>query len=169
MRRARGFVPTLTWAAQILLDEETIQGEVLDCCSGDDSISLVIRGAPLVTKLTTNDMDPERDSNLHFNAAKKSNWENLPRPHWVVTKPPFIEAGRIIPAAVDHAIYGVAALLRLSFLEPTYDRQDFLSRNPPTKLIVLPRMDANDSITSAWMVWHKNRPWDSGSILVLEK
>lgn len=169
MRRIRSFVPTLGWAAQVLLDEEMIQGEVLDCCSGDDFISSVISSAPLVTKVTTNDINPERNSNLHFNAAKKSSWEQLPRPHWVVTKPPFIDAGRIIPAAVDHAIYGVAALLRLSFLEPTYDRQDFLSRTPPSKLIILPRMETSDSITSAWMIWRKNRPWDSGSILVLEK
>lgn len=169
MRRARGFVPTLGWATQVLLDEEIIQGEVLDCCSGSGEVSVILKGAPLITKVITNDLNPGLETDHKINAAKKHQWEQLPRPGWVVTKPPFVDAGRIIPAALEHSLHGVAALLRLSFLEPTYDRQDFLSRHPPSKLIVLPRIELSDSITSAWMIWRKNRPWDSGSILVLEK
>jgi len=167
--RGRDFNPSLTWATQILLDLEILQGEALDCCASAGNVSSVLKSAPLITKVTTNDINPDKPADYHFNAAKKASWELMPRPGWVITKPPFIEANRIIPAAVDHAIYGVAALLRLSFLEPTYERQDFLSRTPPSKLIILPRLNSLDSITSAWFIWRKNRPWDSGSIVVVEK
>jgi len=58
---------------------------------------------------------------------------------------------------------GLAFLLRLSWLEPTAARQDFLNQYPPKRLIVLPRHDfrgsgQTDSVTSAWMVWGHVEP-----------
>jgi hypothetical protein len=137
-----------------------INGEVLDCCNGEGLIG-TLRDSALIKTVHTNEQN--------LDPSKKNSWHEFPQVDWVVTHPPFIDANRIIPTAVDHVRTGVAALLRLSFLEPTYERQDFLSRTPPTKLIVLPRINATDSLTSAWFIWRKNRPWDSGSILVLEK
>lgn len=167
----REFSPTPEWAAQVLIDIELIQGEVLDCCAGDGRLALELSKAPLVSKVHTNEYSTEviRPVHTNLNPSKKSSWENLPKTNWIITRPPFIEANRIIPSALDHVIFGVAALLKLSFLEPTFDRQDFLSRTPPTKIIVLPRLEKNDSITTAWMIWRKNRPWESGSIVVMEK
>lgn len=58
------------------------------------------------------------------------------------------------------AIVGVAMLLRLSYLEPTKDRGHWLNDHPPTQMIVLPRISftgdgKTDSVTCAWMIWHK--------------
>jgi hypothetical protein len=54
-------------------------------------------------------------------------------------------------------------LLRLSWLEPTANRKEFLAYYPPDLLIVLPRTRYNpnsrsvDSVTTAWMVWYTLR------------
>ena len=57
---------------------------------------------------------------------------------------------------------GVAFLLRLSFVEPTNERGDWLEKNPPTGRITLPRYSftgdgRSDSVTAEWMIWHKDR------------
>jgi hypothetical protein len=58
-------------------------------------------------------------------------------------------------------VIGVVLLLRLSFLEPTDQRGDWLAENPPDMQIVLPRWSykengKTDSVTTAWMVWLRN-------------
>lgn len=76
---------------------------------------------------------------------------------WVVTNPPWNLASCISQHAMEHARSGVALLLRLSFLEATKERQ-WLKRNPPKSLIVLPRISFNgtgqtDSVCPAWFLW----------------
>jgi hypothetical protein len=78
----------------------------------------------------------------------------------VITNPPFSHAYEFIAGAL---LIGcpVAALLRLSFLEPTKKRGMFLSNNPPDLVIVLPRISftgdgKTDSVTCAWMIWDKD-------------
>lgn len=84
---------------------------------------------------------------------------------WIVTNPPFNEANRLVPFFVASAPH-VAVLLRLSWLEPTQDRGDWLHAHPPDGLIVLPRHSFTgngkvDSVTTAWMIWSSN-PLASG-------
>ena len=81
---------------------------------------------------------------------------------WTVTNPPFSDAYAILLNAWRHSQVGVAFLLRLSFLEPTRERGQFLAENPPSDLIVLPRYSftgdgSTDSVTCAWMVWYPRR------------
>jgi hypothetical protein len=80
---------------------------------------------------------------------------------WIVTNPPFNVAAQIVPNAFNHAVKGIAMLLRLSYLEPVEDRGAWLNSHPPSDLIVLPRISftgdgKTDSVTCAWMVWRKN-------------
>ncbi len=60
----------------------------------------------------------------------------------------------------NKARVGVAFLLRLSYLEPCWDRADWLVQHPVSKLIVLPRISftgdhKTDSVTCGWFVWVK--------------
>ena len=64
----------------------------------------------------------------------------------------------------------MAFLLRLSFLEPTLTRREFLRANPPKRVIVLPRISftgdgRTDSVTCAWLIWTTG-PSDSQGVEV---
>ena len=68
--------------------------------------------------------------------------------------------------------YGAAFLDRISFLEPTLKRRDFLLSNPMSHLVILsPRPvyralnNLKDSVTSAWFVFHHPEHWKSGTII----
>lgn len=78
----------------------------------------------------------------------------------VVTNPPFslaLEAAR----SQLHLAPLVAYLLRLSWLEPTEDRGEWLAAHWPDQMIILPRPKylgagggvTSDSVTSAWLIW----------------
>lgn len=74
-----------------------------------------------------------------------------------VTNPPFNVAFDILKNLRRQAPF-VALFLRLTFLEPTKDRGEYLAANPPDHLIVCPRVSftgdsKTDSVTCAWMVW----------------
>jgi hypothetical protein len=132
---------------------------VLECCNGDGGISKVLNTA--ATK--TNDIDESLAADFHLDASLKSSWEQFTvGAHWVVSNPPFNQAAEIVPLAYDYAKVGIAMLLRLSFLEPTKNRGHWLNKNPPTQLIVLPRISftgdgKTDNVTCAWMVWEKGK------------
>lgn len=122
-------------------------------------------------EVITNDINPSSDAEFHSDAAYGPSWRQW-APKWVVTNPPFVKARDIFEHAHANATDGVALLLRLSFLEPTDDRGELLWRLPPDELIVLPRIsftgDGNtDSVTCAWMIWHKANP--RRRILVIPK
>jgi hypothetical protein len=80
---------------------------------------------------------------------------------FAVSNPPFNRASQIAWQALEHGNF-VAFLLRITFLEPTEERQ-WLARRPPTALLVLPRIDfigagETDSATCAWMIWGPVKP-----------
>ena len=75
----------------------------------------------------------------------------------VITNPPFSDAFEILVNAHKQGL-DVAFLLRMSFLEPTVERGEWLAANPPDLVIVCPRESftgdgQTDSVTCAWMVW----------------
>lgn len=138
---------------------------VLEPCSGDGAIAV-----PLITHgcdVYTNDIDTDRPADQWCDAAFDEAWdlghmrpERWVRPDWVISNPPFSAAYHIVCNAYRHAGIGVAMLLRLSYLEPTYQRAAWLAQFPPQGLIVLPRISftgdgKTDSVTCAWMVWLK--------------
>lgn len=77
-----------------------------------------------------------------------------------VTNPPFSCAYEIVRNLVENQPLGVpvVCLLRLTFLEPTYERGPWLERCPPNLVYVCPRTSftgdgKTDSATVAWMIW----------------
>jgi len=152
VRRALDFYPSGHWAADVLYRRIPVH-DVAEPCVGTGDL---VRGRDDVA--WTNDVDPQRPATYHLNAASPASWDEFPKVPWVVTNPPFNLAHKILACALQHATEGVAFLLRLSFLEPTDARGDFLARHPPRRLIVLPRISftgdgKTDNVTCAWMVW----------------
>jgi len=145
---------------------------ILEPCAGQRHISKVLanKGYNVTSTDITDEPDPE-DENDVLDCTKERYWEfraiSISRTcymyDWVITNPPYKEAKKIIPLAYKYAKKGIAMLLRLSYLEPTKNRADFLKNTPLTKLIIVnprPRFrndtNSTDSVTSAWFVWEKD-------------
>ncbi len=87
---------------------------------------------------------------------------------WVVSNFPFTHAFEILQHAHRLSRVGVIILARLSFLEPTgkvpetpRDRGPWLEQNPPSDLIVTPRISftgngRHDNVTTGWLGWNTN-------------
>lgn len=131
---------------------------VLECCSGGDAITNVLRHE-FGCKVYTNDYDTRQPAETHYDAATNVYWAGLaPQVDWVVTNPPFNLAMAILQPAVRHARIGVAFLLRKTFLEPTKERGPWLYAHPPTRVIGEPRYDfrqngSTDSVSCDWCLW----------------
>jgi hypothetical protein len=94
-------------------------------------------------------------------------WKSLPAFDWTVA----ITQGKqeldwILEPGFELAKKGLIILDRLTFLEPTRGRADFLKSKPLSNIIVLnPRpvfradqRNTKDSVTSAWYVFNKAKP-----------
>jgi hypothetical protein len=145
----REFYPTPAWATHALLDRfgSTIPDPIIEPCCGQGHILNVLkkRGHTAAGFDITTGHDA-RHVHLYndFDA--------------VITNPPFSLAFEILQTIFKARRRFVALLLRLSFLEPTYQREDLLAERPPNHLIILPRISftgdgKTDSVTCAWMVW----------------
>ncbi len=161
-----------------------VTGHVVECCSGDGGLARCLRENLFVRDVTTNDIDETRTEARavaeamangttyevpHFclDARDRNTYATILRTRgpidWIVTNPPFSQAIPILQAAMA---YGrVAMLLRLSFLEPTQAREEFLMQCPPSRVHVMPRTSftsdgKTDSVTVMWAVWD----WTRGSI-----
>lgn len=166
-RSAFDFYPTPAWATRSLLAHERdiwVPGTVvLECCSGRDDITTVLRRYGCL--VVTNDLDPAQPAQWHRDAAEPSYWRSDASGEsgvdWVVTNPPFNVAFPILIQAYDAARRGVAFLLRKTFLEPTDERGMWLSKHPPSRMIGLPRHNfrgdgGSDSVSCDWYVWVKH-------------
>lgn len=154
---------TPPWQTAALLKRFPIEGSVFEPCAGDLSIVRVLsESAPRVQGIYTNDIDPDRKTNHHLDAARQDSWEKFPQCDYVITNPPFNKA-------LDIARYGfftfrkaMVLLLRISFMEPTQARQLWLMSHPPHAMIVLPRWSykgngSTDSVTTAWFIWQRGK------------
>ena len=133
-----------------------IGGRILECCSGDNAIADVLTQNGF--HVTTNDIDPDKNAVRQMDASKDPLWMGEQN-DWVISNPPFSKAIDIVKHAFFHAKFGVAFLLRLTFLEPCKDRSEFLIDYPPS-ILVMPRHSftgdgATDSVTCAWFIWIK--------------
>ena len=165
-RRINDFYPTPAWGTERLLARCLIDGVVLEPCAGDGRIANVLKNSS-ARKVYTNDIDAKYGccgaiDALHPHLWDAGFWSSLvgQLPDWVISNPPFSIADRLVPLAFQHAQSGVAMLLRISWLEPTKARAEFLAAHPPTMLIVLPRISftgdgKSDNVTCAWFVWDK--------------
>ena len=165
-------------AVSELVSRIAMGGTFFDCCSSKGEISYALRRHFPKDAIITNDINHELPATHHFDAKRPENWSRFHNtkdtPDWIVSNPPFAKAFPILVNAYDTTRTGIAFLLRLSFIEPTYERQDWLDENPPTQLIVLPRYSFTedgkiDSITTAWFIWDKRYPWKQPHIHVVKK
>lgn len=142
-----------------LLGEVNIYGHVFESCSGDGAIARAVERIPSVRSVATNDIDKTRKADTHRDARLDECWGI--KADWAITNPPFSDELAILEQAIAH-VPNVAFLARLSFLEPTEDREHLLESRPPTRVIVLPRYSfrtndegkrQTDNVTCCWMVW----------------
>lgn len=169
------YYPTPDWQTQELarvlkpaihLFTQFGQSRALEPCVGEGHIINAFsraEGLP-VLNWTTNDLDPRHEATYNEDATREDAaiWdEHLMRlAPWdfVITNPPFDQAASILARALPRTKVLVAMLLRISFLEPTEEREQLLANNPPDKMVVMKRWSyrangSTDSVTSAWFVW----------------
>ena len=159
VRRLNDHYDSATWMVDQLLERHPIWNnrKALDPCNGNGIIS----NHPGLKGMRTADIDPNLKAENTYDASKVKLWEYYGNNgiDWVITNPPFQSAFKILHNLYFQVNLGVALILRLSFLEPTKEREDFLVSCPPTDLIVLPRYSftqdgKTDSVTCAWMIWN---------------
>lgn len=142
----------------------------LEPCSGDGAIADILSLRFPDSKVIRNDIDPERTVNHRFDMTEERSWQFFTRYHpfdWVITNPPFLAANQIVPYGVRFARRGAIFLLRLTWLEPTQDRQGFwkfsdlpLGGLYPINPRPIFRMNKDgkpgtDSVTVAWFIWDR--------------
>jgi hypothetical protein len=170
VRSAFDFYETPSWMVRSLLHyHPSIAGtRVLECASGNDAIANVLR-EEYGCEVFTNDIDPRHPAQTHHDAATDAYWRQAPEVEWVISNLPFDVAFDVLTRAVAHARFGVAFLLRKTFLEPTKDRRrvrrgliargPWLALHPPTREIGLPRHkfrgDGSDTVACDWMLWER--------------
>lgn len=169
-RQKNDFYETAPWQTRALLAHQPISGTVLEPCVGDWSIVRVLNDeAPAITGIITNDIDPQRSADFHFDAASPELWCEILKlggVDWVVSNPPFLMpvCRDIVIQALKYARVGVAMMLPLSFREPTpkiNPRGPFLEENPISRLLTLPRYSFTGngktySMTTEWAIWIKH-------------
>jgi len=154
MRRPRDAYYSPAWSVDALLRAVTIDpaSRVLEPCSGTNQISnrLIALG---YSNVITNDINPYASARHHDDYLAQSF-----SAQWTITNPPFSLAFQFLTKAYRESTHGVALLLRLSFIEPTRQRGEWLAAHPPTAVIVLPRISFTgdgrcDNVATAWFVW----------------
>lgn len=158
------FYETPAWMTRSLLKfHPAIKGTlVLECCSGRDAITRVLRDEAGCT-VQTNDVDERHTAQSHHDATNGQFWETFGRVHirpdWVVTNLPYNIAIKILPLALHFSRLGVATILPKSFDEPTEERGEWLNAHPWTRKICLPRHSfrgtGSPSMASDWFIWEK--------------
>lgn len=151
-RRPLDFYETPEYYVQVLKRAVPIRptASIIEPCVGDGAI------ARFFPEAHTNDIDPKREADYHFDASEP--WPFSQEFEWGITNPPFNKALPILLELIDRCKH-VAAILRISFLEPTKDRVDFLVNHPPSSLIYLPRYSFkgnghSDMATVMWAFWN---------------
>lgn len=169
------FYPTPSAITEALLDSVKIGGVIFEPCNGSAAITQVILSK---TKSLIYTSDLTYDDSFERDATKRSFWTEWTDfieddgliLEWTVTNPPFSVAEKILPLAWEHSSKGIAMLLRLSYLEPTKNRADWLKENADHLKMIIPvnprvrfRSDVKgtDSVTCAWFIWEKSHSWKS--------
>ena len=158
---------TRSGLVEVLLDRVAITGETFEPCAANGAI------ADHFTNCTTNDIDSQYETDFTLNADSQKAWKTFGDYDWVVTNPPFEKASKIIPLAWEHCRVGMAFLLRISYLEPTYRNKnesrgywlEAHQQHLRHLIPVSPRPRFNpdsqktDSNTVLWLVWRKDFNW----------
>lgn len=159
-RKKNDFYITPQGLIRALISTVDVGGNILECCAGDGAIAKLLPG-----QVFTNDIDYVHNADMQYDVTDSDIWFAMDTYcqgiDWVVTNPPFSSAQDIIPHALAHSQIGIAMLLRLTYLEPTFKRGNWLSSYAPlmSNMIIFgsPRPSftkkGTDSATVAWLVW----------------
>ena len=171
---ANDYYPTPEAITKALLDRVAIRGVVFEPCAGTRGMSDVL--ARHLRDMRSGEL---YDSDLTWAGADPRDatapdfwwWWFVNVMHneldWTITNPPFSAAEKILPLAWEHSQQGVALLLRLSYLEPTAGRAQWLQQHADHLRLVIPvsppprlrRGRGSHSVTCAWFVWRKTWSW----------
>lgn len=164
MRRRLDKYMTPALLVKRLHEVERISGNIIEPCVGSGILEkfLLCHDCSVVT----NDIDLTVKAMHHLDATWKNTWDKLGEADWIVTNPPFTEAAKILEYAWMHCTIGVSLLLRITFLEPTKNRDDLLINLSEymSSLIIFgqPRPSftgtGTDTATVAWYTFRKSKP-----------
>jgi hypothetical protein len=144
-------------------------------CSGQRAICDVLEG----NNFMTYESDPVWGMDCLSDATTREFWDewkirlgqarHYDRCNWAtVTNPPFNLASKILPLAFEYSPWGVAFLLRLSYLEPAGDRASWLQEHADNMRYLIPvnprphfrkNTKGTDSSTVFWGVWQRSWSW----------
>ncbi|MGE0450872.1 MAG: hypothetical protein AB7Q29_14965 [Vicinamibacterales bacterium] len=167
-RRDDDFYRTPDWMTFALLRRLRLQPgwRFFEPCAGDGAI---VRLLPSSLEILTNDIVAREPQILDFqlDARQRLSWLEF---GWrgpidvVGTNPTFEHAFDIARLGFERCERALILLNRITWLEPTEDRGDWLEEHPPTSTIVLPRWNfrtvdgkgGSDSAPPAWFIWAKD-------------
>jgi hypothetical protein len=170
------YYPTPTGLSRSLLQNvPQLPDLCFEPCAGQGAITEVLRESG--RDVEESDILWEVGPWKHNDATDRNAWVEWAghmdsiTPNWAtITNPPFSLAAEILPLAYEYSPWGVAFLLRLTYLEPTENRSNWLIEQADNLRYVIPvnprpcfRRDkkGGDSCTVAWMVWQKSWSWKS--------
>jgi hypothetical protein len=166
-RISHDLYPTPPQVTRALTDRILLPKYICESCAGNGAITDALeetRHKVLESDITWNTEDDATTREFWDSRAEK-----LGETLWAtVTNPPFSLASKILPLAYEYSPWGVAFLLRLSYLEPAKNRAKWLEAHADNLRCVIPlnprpkfRRDSKgkDSVTVAWMVWDKAWSW----------
>lgn len=169
MRRENDYYPTPQWATAHLLESLpfAIKGTWVEPCVGSGDIADVVRR--YTPAGVTGDIDRAHAADVHGDAADPRTWDTFEEitgapPTWCITNPPFNQASRILPLAMERCTKGLIALLRLSYLEPCNNRRQWMEQHQDRmSILFLPKRVSftgdgqTDSVATAWFLWGKHQ------------
>lgn len=131
-RRNLDQYPTEARLTRSLLKRVRIYGDIFEPCAGAGLMSQELAHhnvSPYSRFVQTNDIDPQYQCDWNCDATDPAApfW-GPGKYNWAVTNPPFTLAFPILQNALGSVRDGVAFLLRLSFLEPTFERAEWFIR-----------------------------------------
>jgi hypothetical protein len=165
-RHPLNFYESPSWFTTELLRHVKLSGSIGEPCVGHGAIASLLQAWPYTQSIWTNDIDPNKRADYHYDVTLPESWNKLPICDWICTNPSYANlAAPIIKNAFSKARVGVAAFLLTSFLEPCDDRALFLEEHPPSLILIMPRYCfrkdkkgtrwATDNITISCFVWDK--------------
>ncbi len=170
-RRELDRYDTPTWMTRALIKSlpEMRGGLLVDPCCGNGNMARQIASEAPFDRFVLNDLDRRLQADSYRDASVDA-LIYAETPDWIVSNPPFSEAGEIVHMALRaQPRGGVAMLLRLTFAEPCGPTKQspkagrlWLAERPWNALIALPRHsftgDGTDTAACAWFVWVTGRP-----------
>lgn len=152
------FYPTPDWATQVLIDNESFEGEIWECACGDGAMSEVL-------KTTGNNVVSSDLYDRGYGEPGVDFLESIRSVDNIITNPPFHSAEEFVQRASKQATKKYAFLLRLAFLEGGKRQNNIFNIIPPSRVWVFSEritfypkgaeVKGSGTTAYAWFVWDK--------------